>query len=111
VTSGVQVDPDPIAAVFRPPFPLGSIDQDPPHRLGKEMAAGIPVLYLLDVHQPQIRFMDQRRSLQCLPRLFLSQFGRRQLAQFVIHQRQQLLGSLAVTPLDSTKDSRDIRHG
>ena len=41
--------------------------------------------------QPQVRLVDQGRGLQRLAGLLLGQLLRRQLAQFVVDQRQELL--------------------
>lgn len=54
----------------------------------------------LDIHQPNVRFVDQCRGLKRLARGLLGHFGRRQLAQFVVHQRQELLGRLPIALLD-----------
>ena len=35
---------------------------------------------------------------------------RRQAAQFVVHQRQQLLGGVRVAPLDGVQDARGFTH-
>ena len=40
--------------------------------------------------------MDQRRGIQRLARLLVRQPRRRQLPQFVIHQRQQFIGGTGV---------------
>src|SRR5262245_49571175 len=45
---------------------------------------------LVTVHLPQVRLADQRRRLQGLPRLLLVE-PRRQLAQLVANQLQQLV--------------------
>jgi len=58
----VKVDSTSITAVFRSLFTLHSVDQDPPHRFGgsgKEMAAAIPALDFVDVHQPQVLLVNE----------------------------------------------------
>ena len=47
-------------------------------------------------HQPQIRLMYQRRRLQRLARPFVRQFGSRQFAQLVVHERQQPIQRLLI---------------
>ena len=42
--------------------------------------------------QPQVRLVDQGRRLQRLPGLFMGQALGGELAQLVVHQRQQLFG-------------------
>ena len=104
-TSRSRVDAGTFAAVSTRFFRRVLLDKDPPHRFGgrgKEVAAAVPVLRLLDVDQPQIRLMHERRRLKRLARLLLRQFARCQFAQLVVHQRQQLLrpppGRLALFP-------------
>ena len=69
------------------------------------MAAAVPVLGLVRIHQPQIRLVDQGRRLQRLPRLLLGQLRRRQLPQFVVDQRQQLLGRRRIAGFDLRQDA------
>jgi len=57
-------------------------------RRSKEMTSAVPNLAFLCAHQPQPRLMHQRRGLERLARLFLSHPHRRQLAQFIIYERQ-----------------------
>ena len=88
--------------------------QNPPHRLRrrrKEVPPTIPLLGLLHIHQPQIGLVHQRGRLQRLPRLLVSQLGGGQFAQFVVHQRQQLLGSGRVAGFDLGQDAGDVGHG
>jgi hypothetical protein len=78
-----QIDAFHVPAAFLRLLAAGVVDQNPPHRLGsrsKEVAAAIPVLRLLNIHQPKVRLVDQGRGLQGLARLFLGQLLRRQLA-------------------------------
>jgi hypothetical protein len=81
----------------------GRFDQNSPHglsRSSKEMPPTVPVLGLFYIHQPDVRLMHQGRGLQGLSRLLLRHFGGGQLAQFLIHQRQQLVGCVPVTVFD-----------
>ena len=55
------------------------------------MAATLPVLSLLDINQPQVGFVDQRRGFERLSGLLLSESLRRKFAQLVLDQRQELL--------------------
>ena len=46
------------------------LNKDAPHGLGRggeEVAAAVPVLDLFDIHQPEVRLMDQSCGLECLP--------------------------------------------
>ena len=65
---------------------------------------------LLDVHQPQVGLVDQGRGLERLARLLLGQPLRRQLAQLVVDQRQELLGGGRVALLDGGQDAGDVAH-
>ena len=91
----------------------GLFDEDAAHGLGRggeEVAAAVPVLGLLRVHQPQVGLVDQGRGLERLAGLLLGQLLRRQLAQLVVDQRQQLLGGVRVALLDGGQDAGDIAH-
>src|SRR5437588_12147527 len=61
-------------------------------------------------HQPQVRVMDQRCGLQSLAGLLLCQLLRRQLAQLIVDERQELLGGVRVTLLDGGQDAGDVAH-
>jgi hypothetical protein len=50
------------------------------------------VLGLLDVHQSDVRFMDECRGLQGLARRLLGHLLGSQLPQLVVDQGQKLLG-------------------
>ena len=60
--------------------------------------------------QPEVRLVDQGRGFQRLPRLLVGHFLRRQFAQFVVDQRQELAGSASVSVLDRGKDAGDVGH-
>ena len=62
------------------------------------------------VHQPQVGLVDQGGGLERLARLLLGQPLRRQLAQLVVDQRQELLGGVRVALLDGGQDARDVAH-
>jgi len=89
-SQAVQLDPPPSSAAFETLLFSGAINEDAAHGLGsssEEVAAAVPVLDRLDVHQPQIRLVNQRRGLERLARLLLGEALRRQLAQLVVDQR------------------------
>ena len=54
--------------------------------------------------------MDQGRGLERLPGLLVGQPLCSQLPQFVVNQRQQLLGGSGIALLDGAKDAGDIAH-
>ena len=93
----------------------GPFDEDATHGLGRsseEVAPALPPLDLLDVHQAQVGLVHQGGGLQGLTRLFLGQLVRRQFAQFVVDERQELLGRVRLAALDSTQDLGEaVHHG
>jgi hypothetical protein len=92
----VEVDALSARAVPEALIVTGSLDQNAAHRQcsrGKEMTAPIPLLVLLIAGDAQIRFVNERCRLQRvrLAAVALARQPRsRQLAQFVIHFRQEL---------------------
>src|SRR5439155_22390231 len=66
---------------------------------------------LLAVQQAQIVLVHQSRRLQGLPRSFLGQFLRCQLAQLLINEGQELAGGVGVALLDGRQDASDLVHG
>ena len=60
--------------------------------------------------QPQVGLVDQGGGLERLARLLLGQPLRRQLAQLVVDQRQQLLGGVRVALLDGVEHLGDRVH-
>jgi hypothetical protein len=55
--------------------------------------------------------MDQRRRFQRLAGLLLSQLLGSEFAQFVVDQRQELLGRVRVAGFDAGEDVRNFVHG
>ena len=60
--------------------------------------------------QAQVGLVDQGGGLERLARLLLGQPLRRQLAQLVVDQRQQLLGGVRVALLDGRQDAGHVAH-
>ena len=86
-----------------PLFSTRLFHENPPHCLrggGKEVASTIPLLGLVRIDQPEIRLVYQRGGLERLPRLLVSKLRRRELAQLVVDEWQELLGGCRVTLLD-----------
>jgi hypothetical protein len=54
--------------------------------------------------------VDQGRGLEGLAGFFAGQPLRRQLAQLVVDERQELLGGARVALLDGRQDAGDIAH-
>src|SRR5262249_41315679 len=91
----------------------GIVDEDAAHGLGggrEEVTAAVPVLGLFDVHQPQVRLVDQGGGLEGLARLLLGQPLGREPAQFVVDQRQELRGGGRIALLDGRQDTGDVAH-
>jgi len=83
------------------------------HRLGRraeEMLTVVPALVSV-AGEPQPRLMDERRRLQGLAGGFVGHPGRREPPQFVIDQREQLLGGLRVARLSAVEDVCHVGHG
>src|SRR5262245_19283893 len=109
----VQFVPTVLAAALRRMPSPGLIDEDAAHGLGsggEEVAAAIPPLHLLGVHQPQIGLVDQSGRLEGLAWFLLGQLLGRQLAQLIVDQRQELLGGVGVALLDGGQDLGDFAH-
>jgi hypothetical protein len=70
------------------------------------MTATIPGLSRA-ADQAKIRLVDQSRRLQGLAWLLLGQLLGSQLTQFVVNQRQKLLGCLRIALLDGVQDLRN----
>ena len=54
--------------------------------------------------------MHERGGLERLARFFMSHFFEGEPPQFLIDQRQQLLGGLLLAALNLAQDSRDLAH-
>ena len=78
---------------------------------GEEVAAAVPMLPLLHVHQPKIDLVNQRCRIQRLARPLLGQLTRRELSQFVVNQWQELLGSMGIALFDGGQDASHVTHG
>ena len=90
------------------------LDENAPHGLGgscKEMAPAVPMLGLVNIDQPDVRLVDQRGGLKRLAGILLGHLCSGQLPQFVVDQRQQLLGGGGVALFDGAEDMCDVAHG
>src|SRR5262245_31788564 len=75
------------------------------------MAAAVPFLSFFDVHEPEVRFMHQRRCLESLSRLFAREPLGSELAQLVVHERQKLVRCMRVALLNGGQDASHVGHG
>ena len=74
------------------------------------MSSTVPALWVLSPNKPEISLVNQRRRLQCLPRLLLVEPLPRQLAQFLVNQRQKLLRGVRIALLDGGQDAGNVGH-
>jgi hypothetical protein len=99
----VQFHPDTPAPVLGSPLATGPLHENPPHGLGRggeEVAAAVPMLGLLRIHQPNVRLVDQGRGLERLAGLLLRHLLGSQFPQLVVDQRQKLFGGRGVAFFD-----------
>src|SRR5262245_58294008 len=109
----LQVEARATAAALWAQFLSGPLHQDPAHRFGgrgKEMATAVRVLGLLDSNKAKGGLVDQGSRLQRLPRSFLGKLRRRELAQLVVDERQELLRGRGIALLDGGQDTGDVAH-
>src|SRR5262245_22547811 len=89
------------------------IDQNPSHRLSRcreEVLAVGEDRRTVAAYQPQVRFMNQCRGLQGLPRLLLVQLDYSQLPQLFVNEWQEPLRCDRIAGCDLLQDSSDSRH-
>lgn len=100
-----------LSAKFDPPLPPRLIDENTPHRLGRDAEEMAAIGERLIADRSQIRFMHEHRRVQRLARFLPSHLRRRQSAQLIIDQRQQLLCRVRVALLDRNQHASDVAHG
>ncbi len=108
----VQLIADQVGAVFEPLFSPGDIDENLLHCAGgglEEMPA-IGELLTAVSRDLQPGLMHESRGLQSLSGFFIGHPDNGEFAQFLIDQREQLVGSLGVALLNTIKDAGDVRH-
>jgi hypothetical protein len=101
------------AATLEPLAVAVAVDQDSPHSLGRrgeEMTAAVPGSIPIGPDQSGVSLMDEGRRLERLARLLARQPMGGQLAQLLIHEREQFLGRPGIALLDRQEDSRDLGH-
>jgi hypothetical protein len=80
----------------------GSFNENAPHGFGRgseEMAAAVPLL-ASGTDQAEPGFMHKSGGLQCVAGGFPGHFLGRELSEFLIHQRKQLVSGLGVALLN-----------
>ncbi len=98
------------AAVTAGEFAAGVVDEEMAHGLGgggEEMGATIKGrVFAADEAHPDL--MHQGGGLEGVTRRTVGHFIRRELAQFRIDQRQQLIGGLRIAVLDGLKNAGHV---
>ena len=74
------------------------------------MTAAVPMWRLFGINKSQINFVNQFGRLQRLSRLFLGEALRRQFAQFVINEWQELLRCVRIAAVDGIQYLGDVVH-
>ena len=74
------------------------------------MAPAVPGLGVVRVHQPHVRLMHQRSRLQGLTGLLVGEASGGELAELVIHKREQLGCGLGVAGLGRGENLGDVCH-
>ena len=108
-----EVDSLQVPSMLEPLLLACVLHQNPPHgfcRGREEMASAVPVLSLVHIHEPNVRLVDQSRGLENPTRLLLGHLLGRQLPQFPIDQRQELLGGRRIAVVDLRQDASDVVH-
>src|SRR5262249_11388793 len=78
------------AAAFGGVLGTGVIDQDAAHRLGRRLQIVVPRRERSLAAELQVRFVNQRRGVEGVPRLLAGELRGGELAKFVVYLGQQL---------------------
>jgi len=90
----------------------GAFDQNPPHRLGgrsKKVGAILECRRLIP-DKPQPGFVDESSGLERLSGGFVSHLARGEPAQFLIDQRQKLIGGFGIAGFNGAKKLGRFTH-
>jgi len=74
------------------------------------MAAAISMLRLLDVHQPQVSFVDEGRRKKRLSGGLVDHFLGGEPPPLVVNQGQELVDGVRIALLDGGQNSSDVAH-
>ena len=100
--------------MFAAPFTPGPVDEDAAHGRGRHAEEVLSIRELsfrLIADQTQVGFVDQRGSVERLPRPLLRQLLGGELAQLLVDQRQELLGGVRVALFEVGQDAGHVIHG
>ena len=75
------------------------------------MPAAVPAGDLIHIHQSEVGLVDQTGRLEGLTWFFSGKLLGCQLAQLVVDERQELLGSLRIALVDCGEDAGDFDQG
>ena len=101
------------AAVLFGLFAACGIDEDAAHRFGrggKEVSPAGPRVVRRATDEPDVGLVDEGGRLERLAGLLDGQSLRRQFPQFVVDEREELLGGVGVAPLGGGQDVGDLAH-
>jgi len=87
------------------------VDEDASHQLGgrtEELCPVLPANARL-VHEPDVRFVDERRRLERVIRTLAAQPGPGQAVKLRVHDRHQLVERAAISGAPGLKKARDVR--
>jgi hypothetical protein len=85
-------------------------DENAADRLGRGGEEVTAALELLIADESQIGFVNEGRRVERLARLLAGEPVRRELAELVVDERQQLRGSLLIAAIRRLEELRDGRH-
>ena len=76
------------------------VDEDAPHhrRRHREEVGAVAPLEAIDIDQPQIRFVDERRGLQRVAGAFGPHVVVRKAVQLVVHDRDERVAGGRILP-------------
>ena len=89
------------------------VDQDAPHGLGgggEKLGAAAPERLPVTA-QPQPRFVDERRGLQCLAGRLAGHPGRSEFSKLFVYHRQDSVRRPHIAALDPPQEQRHLTLG
>ena len=91
-----------VSPTFEGVVRAGKVNENAPHqpRADREEVGAILPTHVLELHQPQVDLVDERRGLQRVTFIFPGHLAARQAVQFVVDQGRQVLqgGLVPVSP-------------
>jgi hypothetical protein len=88
-----------------------TLDEDPAHGEGcggEKVSAAVPFRGVLAADEPEVRLVDEGGGLEGLPGAFFGELGGGEVAEFLIHQGQEIPGGLAIATLDGLEKPGDV---